>query len=61
MLKKYNKLIYNLNSKEKAKSFFEAAADFQKAASKATKWAIFNGSLGSLIGNGINRFLNRTF
>ena len=60
-LREENELIYNINSKGKAKSFFDAAANFQKAAAKETKWVILNGSLGSLVGNRINRVLNRIF
>lgn len=60
-LREENELIYNINSKGKAKSFFDAAANFQKAAAKKTGKAIRHGAWGSAFGNAINRILNRIF
>ena len=57
----YNGLRYISKSRTESKTFFDAAANFQQAASKATKLAIFNGSLGSTVGNTINRVLNWLF
>ena len=57
----YNMLRYRSKGPEELKIFFDAAADFQKAAAGETKNAIRNSSIGSAIGNGINRFLNWLF
>ena len=57
----YNMLRYRSKGPEELKLFFDAAADFQKAAAGETKNAIRNSSIGSAIGNAINRFLNWLF
>ena len=57
----YNGLRYINKSPEESEVFFEAAVNFQKAASKATKKAILHGSFGSAVGNAVNRVLNWIF
>ena len=57
----YNRLRYINKSLEESKIFFEAAAEFQKAALKETKLAIFRSSIGSTVGNAVSSVLNRIF